>query len=207
MMAGVARALMAVAVHCLGDRRREWGQAMEAEFEAAADDRRPLTFALGCLGAAARQLPSHTEGRLAIASHLVALVVIVPAAALLLASVLAGFPTSFFEVVAGQAPPAVTEANQSAIPSLAVLVATLAALNLRLAWLALDRDWEGLRSVAAMSVAVTVTLLIFTAVVFADYVAAIAHAGVLAAELLAIVALARWHGGLHSAMPREIRAR
>lgn len=206
MIAALSRTLMALAVRCLGDDRREWALAMQGEFHAARDDGRQLAFAVGCLRASARQLPTHPEGRLAIASHLVALVLIVPAGALLVSSVITGFPASYFDLiganrledVTGQLAPLVTDANQSAIPSLLVLVVSLAALNLRLAWLALDGDWVRLCAAAAMSAAVTVTLVIFGAVVFADYVAAIAQASVLAVQLLALFVLERWRARLHS---------
>ena len=213
-MPTLSRTLVALAVHCLGDRRREWGQAMQAEFEVADGEGRPLAFAVGCLSAAARELPAHPEGRFAILSHLVALFLFVPAGALLVSSVGIGFPTSFFEVVGAhdllaagrEQAPLFSEANRSAIPSLGFLVIALAALNLRLAWLALDHDWARLWAVAAMSAAVTVTLVLFTAVVFADYAAAIAHAGVLAVELLALSALARRHAYLQSAAVRQFPA-
>jgi hypothetical protein len=76
---------------------------------------------------------------------------------------------------------------------LAVIVLSLAGLNLRMAWLALERDWLGVTAAGAMSGAVTITLVIFTAVVFADYSVAFAQVGILAVELTALLGLARWH--------------
>jgi hypothetical protein len=205
MIGPVSRTLMALAVRCLGDHRRDWAEAMQAEFDAAREDGRPLAFAVGCLRAAARQLPSHPAGRLAIASHLVALVLIVPAGALLVASIITGFPASYFDLVgvyavgvSGLSTPLLSGANQSAIPPLLVLVISLAALHLRLAWLALDGDRVRLCAAAAMSAAVTLTLVIFGAVVFADYVAATAQASVLTVELLALFVLERWRARLQS---------
>jgi hypothetical protein len=201
MMAAVPPAVLALAVTCLGGRRGEWALAMKAEFEAAREDGKALTFALGCLIAACRDLPAHEEGRVVLASHFLALAVIVPVTALMISSVLIGFPTSYLghvgvqgllEISSGHGP-LLSDANRSAIPSLALLVLLLAALNLRIAWLALDRDWTRLAAVGAMSAAATATLVIFSGLVFLDHVAALAQATALTVELAAASALARWH--------------
>lgn len=199
MKLAAARTVMVLAVRCLGSHRGEWAYAMESEFQAVAEDGKPLSFAIGCLAAAMRQLPDHDSGRLAVANNLLAIFVIVPGAALLLASVLAGFPMSYFELLGvngihadGVQTPLLTEATLSGLPCLAVLVLFLAALNLRMAWLALERDWIGVTAAAAMSAAVAVTLVIFTAVVFAAYSAALAHAAALAVQLTALAGVAQW---------------
>lgn len=198
---------MALAVHSLGNQRREWALAMQVEFEAAREDGKPLTFAVGCFIAACRELPGHEEGRFAIATHTLALVVMVPVAALMISSVLTGFPSSYLGhfgfhgllEISGEQRPLLSDANLSAVPSLALLVLLLAVLNLRIAWLALDRNWTSLTTVGALSAAATTTLVIFSAVVFLDYVAAFAQLAVLTLELTAASALARWHTRLTSA--------
>jgi membrane fusion protein (multidrug efflux system) len=48
---------MAVADGCMGRHRHEWSQAMLAEFDAAADAGEALSFALGCLLTAWREMP------------------------------------------------------------------------------------------------------------------------------------------------------
>jgi hypothetical protein len=198
MMASASRAIMALAVHMLGGGRREWGLAMQAEFEAAREDGEALRFAAGCLVAACGELPRHEEGRFALASHALALAVIVPVAALMVASVLIGFPGSYFG--GGQEAP-LNDGNRSAVFPLVMLVLGLAVLKLRIAWLALDRDWARLMGVGALSAAGTATLVIFSAVAFADPGAALAQAGAVTVELTALSALARWHGGLsHSGL-------
>ncbi|HEX9932341.1 MAG TPA: hypothetical protein VGB08_05815 [Allosphingosinicella sp.] len=184
MMAAVPRALMALAVRSMGAHRRTWGEAMEAELEAAREDGKPLLFALGCLAAAWRELPAHEEGRFAIASHLVAFLLIVPAAALAASTMLADFASSG----------AVSEANRAALPSLAALLLVLAGAHLRMAWLVLERDWTRLAPAAALAAAATTTLVLFAAVVFGDFASAPLRAAALAAELGCVAALARWHG-------------
>lgn len=201
MNAALSRAVMALAVSCVGRRRREWGRAMEGEFEAAREDGKPLVFALGCLIAAWRELPAHEEGRFIIASHLLAFVLLVPTAALLASSILADFPFSYLGPPGAQSlleatgaqKPLLSEANRSALPPLAALLALLAASHLRIAWLVLERDWARAAGAAAMAAAATVTLILFTTLTFAYSAAAPAQAAALAIELAAVSALARWH--------------
>jgi len=191
MIAAVARALMALAVHMLGEHQRDWA----------------LAFAIGCLITACRELPRHEGGRFAVASHIFALGIIVPVAALTVTSLLTGFPSSYLGhigvhdllEVRGGAGPLLNEGNSFAIPALALLVSVLAMLHLRIAWLALERDWTRLAAVGALSAAVTAALLICSAVIFADFVAPLAQVAVLAVELTAAAALARWHAQLPAA--------
>jgi hypothetical protein len=208
MIAALSRAVMALAVSCLDDDRREWALAMEAEFEAAKEDGKPLAFAFGCLVAAWRELPAHEEGRFTIASHVLAFVLILPTAALL-AGMAADFPAArsgapgLLEAIGGREP-LLSEANRSAVPALAALAALLAAAHLRIAWLVLERDWERMAAVAALAAAATVTLVIFSVVVFDYYGSALGQAAALAVELAAVSALARWHGRSFGEPPKAI---
>ena len=211
MTAAIARGLMALAVHCLGDRRRGWALAMEVEFEAAREDGRPFAFAFGCLLAAWRELAAHEEGRLAIAGHMLAFALVLPTAALLASTVLAEFPSSFLgpagvqglDGLLGEQKPRLSEANLSAVPALAVLIGALAASQLRLAWLMLERDWERVAATAMLIAAATVTLVILTSVVFDHYASALVQAAALGLELASVSALARWHGQLSPRTPAK----
>jgi hypothetical protein len=197
----LARALLALAVHGLGERRHEWARAIEVEFETAREDGRPLAFAFGCLIASFRELPGHEEGRLTLATYALAFVLAIPTSALLLTSMLTDFPLSYLahggvQDVAGRfgdQEPLVSDANLSATPPLAVLVAILAGTQLRLAWLVIERDWPRVTGTSLLMAAITATLLIFTGIVFDDFLSALAYATALAIELTAIAALARWH--------------
>ena len=195
MRGAASRAVMALAVHCLPAIRRQWANAMLVEFEAASEDGKPLSFATGCLVAALRELPRHQQGRFAIASWLLTITVIVPAAGVLFSSLVAGSPMSYLAY--GEA--VVSEANLSAAPSLLLLLLCLATLHLRLAWLTLDSDWESLIPTGAMSAAVALTLSIFTAVVFDAHLLAVLPTTVAALELSALALLARWHAELPAA--------
>ena len=53
---------------------------MQAEFEAAAEDGKPLAFAIGCLIAAWREMVKQGEGRLALANYALALGLLIPMA-------------------------------------------------------------------------------------------------------------------------------
>jgi hypothetical protein len=201
MIAAVSRAVMALAIGCLGRHRRDWALAMEAEFEAAREDGKPLSFALGCLSAAWRELPAHEEGRFTIASHALAFVLILPTAALLMSGIITDFPYSYLGQVdgydllqaAGGQEAVLSEANRSAVPSLAALAVLLAASHLRIAWLVLERDWARVAAVGALAAAATMTLFIFTIVAFTCDASAVAQAAALALELVTVSALARWH--------------
>ena len=202
----VARAVMALAVSCLGGRGRDWALAMEGEFEAASEDGKPLSFALGCLMAAWRELPAHEEGRFTIASHVLALVLLVPTAALLVSSLATDFPASYFglpDSIGGQVP-LLNEANLSAVPPLAILLVGLAASHLRLAWLVLDRDWARVAALGTLLAAASVTLILFAALVFATFAFPLAQAGTLAIELTAVSALARWHARSFGSPPEAL---
>jgi hypothetical protein len=190
MTEALPRALLALAARCLGERRREWALAMEAELDAARADGRALAFALGCLTAAWSQLPAHAEGRLLLARNALALVLIVPAAALLVSTVLAGFPLSY---LGSAGVPLVNVGNQSAVPPLAALVLLLAGAQLRLAWLLLERDWARVAATGMAMAGTQMALLVFTAVAFTDCAAALTGAAALAAELAAVAALAGGH--------------
>ena len=209
MTVALARAVMALAVNCLGDTRRDWALAMEVELEAANQDGRPLSFACGCLVTALRELPAHQEGRFAIASHVLAFALIIPTAALLVASILADFPSSYLGQFDAQGLTGLTErqrllvndGNLSAVPPLAALVLLLAAGHVRIAWLVLERDWTRVAATAALIAAATVTLIIFSFVVFVYSAPALTQAVALAVELTAIWALAQWHARTFAARP------
>ena len=195
---------MALAVCCLGNHRREWALAMQVEFETAAEDGRPLSFAIGCLIGAWRELPAHEEGRFVLASYALAIGVVIPMAGLLISGVLLGFPylypwhVGFHGLLAGSAAPdfLITDANRAALPSLAFIVLLLGVGHLSIAWVLLERDWRRVAALGRWAAAATATLVVFTAVLFLDHPHALLQAAVLAVELTAISALASWHARL-----------
>jgi hypothetical protein len=69
----------------------------------------------------------------------------------------------------------------------------LAATHVRIAWLVLERDWARVAAAGMLIAAATVTLTLFSGVVFVDWVPALAQAAAVAVELSGISALARWH--------------
>ena len=191
-MRAVAQAMVALATRCLGHHRRDWALAMREELEAACADGRSLSFAWGCLTAAWRELPRHAEGRYMIASHGLAFVLVIPTAALLVASLMSGVPHSYLAALGGEEP-LLSDGNLFALPSLALLLAVVAAAHLRIAWLLLERDWAGVFTLGTLLAAVSVTLLLFTGLVFVTFIFPLALAAALAIELAAMFALARWH--------------
>jgi len=197
MTDAVARAIMILARRCLGKARCEWARAMQIEFDAAIPEGRRLPFALGCLIAACREMPKHREGRLSLGNHALALGLLVPAAAFLLRDAgRLGHSALVYGVVdsAGSQNPFLAGGQLAAAPSLLLLWLMLGAAHLRLAWVLLEKDWSRVFNVSAMIVAGTVTLAIYTSVLFLDDAGSLQRAIVTAIELAAVFGLARWHG-------------
>lgn len=201
MTSVVARAVMTLASCCFGDHRRDWALAMEAEFEAAAEDGKPLGFAIGCLITALREMPTHAEGRFALANHALALGLIVPMASMLITGVMIGFPYlspnhfGVYGLVAGShvQEPLFHDGNRAAVPSLAALVFLLGVGHFLIAWVLLDRDWTRVFMMAKLNAAMAVTLVSLMGVLFLDDTRALVQAAALAVELTAVSMLARWH--------------
>lgn len=196
MIEALSRALMRLAASCLGEGRREWALAMQAEFEAVREGGSGLKFASGCLIAACRELPNHSEGQLSVASHVTALGLLVPLASL---QFLCGLETS---MVLGRLSglgsewshnPFLASAQNAGMPALHVLWLLLGAWQLHLAWLLLERDWERVAKAGALIGAAMLTLLTFMAVLMLGVGPLMVLGAVLAGEAIFITALARWH--------------
>jgi len=203
MKATLARCIMTVAVRCFSDRRHQWASAMAAEFETAADEGEALSFAIGCLATALAEMPKHEEGRFALASHILALGVMLPIAALLVSSVPRGFallaPSSESAVaLLGSGYPAfgINEANQVGLPLMALLTLTLGFGHLALAWAILERDWKRVTAIGSMGAAIVVTLLVFSSILFFGDGCAIPQAVIIALELVAVWVMVGWHADL-----------
>lgn len=200
----LARAMMTLAARSLGNHRADWALAMQADFGSAAEDGKPLTFATGCLAAAWREMPTHAEGRFALANHVMAVGIIVPMAALLITGMLLGFPylspnnVGVHGLLAGGggADPRFTEAHLAAVPSLVVLVLMLGVGHLLIAWAMLERDWARVTFMGKLNAAIAAALVVITAVLFLEDSRALLQAAALAVELMAVAALARWHDRL-----------
>lgn len=209
MTAPLARAVMAIASRCLGESGHEWALAMRAELDAAIEEGRPLTFAIGCLFAAWREMPVRAEGRLVLANYALALGMLIPMAILQFAcAAVCAFPRDggLYGVVAmGRAGGAyLAPAQLDAVAPLLGLWLLLCVLHLRLAWVLIEGDWSGVIRVASLIAAGTISMAIFSGVLFFDDDRAVLQAAALAIELMAISASARWQGGLFGSLaPRE----
>jgi hypothetical protein len=208
MTAILARAVMTVAEACLGDRRRDWAWAMRAELDVAIDDGRPLSFAIGCLTGALREMPRHAGGRFTLASHAVVLALF-PVVALLIVGTASGFPflpsgsagISGWLAGSGESYRLLTPWNRGFAPVLAVLVWGLIAGHLLMPWFVLERDWTRVATLARINSAATVTLILFTGVLFLDMAFLVLPMIGLAMELLAVWLLHRWQTHLFAGAP------
>ena len=197
MMPGLSRALVALAAGCLGERHRDWADAMTAELEAARADGRALSFSAGCLVAALRQAPAHAEGRLQLASHALALGLLVPAAVLPFACMigLSSGQGGLYGILgaAGAQGPLLAPAQIGSVPALLILWLLLGIGHLRLAWTLLERDWMGMARAGALISGAALTLSMFMAVLLLDALALRLLPGILAVELVLILRVAQWH--------------
>ena len=208
MTAKLACAVMALAEACLGDHRRDWALAMRTELDAAIDDGKPLTFALGCLTGALRGMPKHEEGRFTLTSHAVALSLF-PIAALLVLGTVSGFPflpsghAGISGWLAGTGEPSslLTPWNRNFAPPLVLLIWGLIAGHLVMPWFILERDWTRVATLARVNGAATVTLLLFTTVLFLDMSFMVLPVAGLAIELLVVWHLYRWQTHLFAGAP------
>jgi hypothetical protein len=210
-MAAPSRAVMALAIRCVGEQHRQWALAMQAEFEEALEDGKPFAFAVGCLMAAWRGLPTHEEGRFVLTAYALALSVMIPMATLQIGCALLGFPYLFpgqgglrgALTLGGAQELLMGSTYQAAVPSLAVLLLVLGVGHLRLAWLILERDWSRLVSTGARTLAAALTLVIVMGVLFLDGSQAMLQAAILVVELAVLSIFARWHAQLPPSASHE----
>jgi hypothetical protein len=197
MSQALARALMHLAVCCLGRSRQEWARAMQAEFEAVEETANKLLFAGGCLIASWREVPRHAEGRFGLITHMLAIGLLIPIACLQFAYAigLTMGPHGFYVmlVATGSDAPYAADAQLSGIPALLLLWTLLGVAHLQLAWVLLERDWDRIVKIGAMIAAATLTLILFMELLTLHIGTLLMQAGVLTTELIVILAVARWH--------------
>lgn len=212
MTVAVSRALLALASRSLGSDRRTWAMAMEAEFEAAVEDRRPFLFALGCLFAAWREIGKHSEGRLILANYALALGVLIPMAALQFQQAI-GFLSlaegpPFGIPSAGDGPNLYLIWSQnSAIPVLLITWLLLGMAHLCLAWMLVEGDWPRIVKCGTLIGAATITLSLFMGVLMLDLSSLRAQVAELAIEFVAVVSISQWHMRVLTGGSRDLLAR
>jgi len=199
MRAGAAHIVMRLALRCLPQDGREWGRAMQAEFDQALRDGKPLGFAIGCLIAGWRRLPFHADGRFALASHALALGLIVPATfhlgcALSGVKLIISGQDHYYAMLAasGVRGRALAAAYLAAAPAFTLLLFLLGSAHCFIAWAILDRRW---RRAAILWLAATVIALAIVGIAIATVPGTAGIAIQFAApaiELAAIPLLAMW---------------
>ncbi len=186
--------------------------AMEAEFEAAVDDRRPFLFALGCLFAAWREIGKHSEGRLIVATYALAFGVLIPMAAMQFQQAV-GFLSSadgppFGNPSASDGPNLYLIWSQnSAIPVLLITWLLLGMAHLFLAWMLVEGDWPRIVKGGTLIGAAMITLSLFMGVLMLDLSSLRAQVAELAIEFVAVVSISRWHTRVLANASRDLLAR
>ena len=181
---------------------------MRAELDVAICEGKPLTFALGCLKGALRDMPRQEEGRFTLTSHAVALALF-PIAALLIVGTASGFPclpsghAGLSGWLAGSGAPLrlLTPWNRGFAPALALLIWVLIAGHVLMPWLILERNWTRVATLARVNAAATVTLFLYTSVLFLDVAFMLLPTIALAIELLAVWLLYQWQTQLFAEAP------
>lgn len=190
---------MSLAASCLGEERREWALAMQGEFEAAAERGEALAFAAGCLLAALREMPKFEQGRLAIASHALAIGLLIPMGFVQL-SWAAGFPNLLtgpdgpYRMLSGAGAHGLflADAQLSALPVFLVVWLLLGIGHIRLAWLLVEREWERVIGIGLAIAATGVTLFIFAELLSFDVASLFPQAAMLGVEAAFVLVVARW---------------
>ena len=211
MTAAVSRAMMSLAARCLGTDRHEWGLAMEAEFQAAADDGQQFAFAMGCLIAAWREMVNHGEGRLVLGNYALALGLLIPMAALQFERAI-GLSAIFYGSVSpqgllalgGGTSPYLVWSQTIALPVLMILWLLLGIAQFCLAWVLVEGDWTRVVKFGALISAVTVTLLLFAVLLMLDPSSFILQALELGIALAALAGAARCQARLLSNASTEL---
>ena len=201
MIAILSRCVMILAIAGLGDRNRDWGLAMQGEFEASIDDGRPLLFAFGCLLGAWRMRLADPDGRFALASFALAVGLILPLASVLAVGAIVGFPYLDFAqdnvvgilAVDGAPTTLLDDGNRAAASSLSMVVFLLAGTSVLIAWAILDRNWVRVAAVERLTVAATLTLLVFVALLGFDETRMILPILGFVAQHVVVLMLMRWH--------------
>ena len=211
MRARLAWTIVALAARTLGTRHADWAQAMKAELDVAIDDGRPMSFAAGCLLASWRQMLRFSEGRLTLASHLLAIGIIVPLAALWLWLGLLGYPylaignVGVWGFIEGRSEqiPLLLVGEWSLAPALTMVILLQSVGQLLLAWFLLERDWPRVSSVARFNAAPLTTLLLVTSMIAVVGYGVLFGITALITETLAVLALAWWHDHMPQASAME----
>jgi len=209
MTGWLSRAMMTLAACCLGEGRRSWAAAMQAEYESAVPRDEALRYASGCLAAAWLEMWRNDEGRLILANYALALGLTTPIAAIQIGCALLGFPYLYpgqdglrgALLEGGEHELLLRGIYQAAVPALSLLLLVLGAGHLRIAWAMLERDWTRVARLGVMATATTATLILFMTVLFLDCSQALLLGGLLLLELAAITLIARRYAEL---MPADL---
>jgi len=212
MTTAVSRALLSLASRSLGSDRRTWAMAMEAEFDEAVEDGKPMMFAIGCLIAAWREIGKQSEGRLIVASYALALGLLIPMAVLQFQQAVGFLPLVESSPVgipgAGVEPnPYLIWSQNSAIPILLITWILLGMAHLCLAWMLVDGDWPCIVKCGTLIGAAMITLALFMGVLMLDLSPLRAQFAELAIELAAVISISRWHIRVYADASREMPAR
>lgn len=205
----VSRAIMAFAICCMDESRQEWSAAMQAEFGTAVREGTSLSFAMGCVVAAWREMLTRSEGHFTLTSYALALGLMIPMAALQIGCAILGLPYLYpgrgglsGALLLGDEVH-LRSVYQAAVPAVALLLLLLGLGHIRIAWAMLERDWVRVTRMAMLMLAAAATLIIFMSALLLDCSQAFLQSGVFVVELASVWMVARWHAQLFPAVRTE----
>lgn len=207
MRAALPRAIMALALACMGPGRSDWAAAMRAEFDTALAEGGALGFATGCLGAACRELVSSEEGRFTLTNYALVLGLMLPMATIQIGSAIFGLPYLYPDktgltgalMIGAEYEGVIRSTYQAAVPALALLLLAVGVGHMRLAWAMLERDWDRVVRTGSFTLAAAITLIVAMVTFFLNASQALVQAGVLAVELVTVAMVVRRHAQLPGA--------
>lgn len=191
---------MSVAMAIMRANERRCAQAMLGEFEEAERDGHGLTFALGCLFAAAQRLMCSSAGWHCLSRYVFAVALVLPFAAFHLGCAWRGGQYLLFgndpylaALSAGSGGQrAIAEAYRTWAPLLVLLLAALGAVHLVTAWRIVASEWRRVVNSMIAGAAIIAGLLLCVIAIHPTIPGLLLQCAAWAAELLVVPILAAW---------------
>ena len=144
---------------------------------------------------------SDPDGRFAPASYALAVGLILPLASVLAVGAIVGFPYLDFAqdnvvgilAIDGAPTTLLNDGNRAAATSLSMVVFLLAGTSVLIAWAILDRNWVRVAAVERLTVAATLTLLVFVGLLGFDETRMVLPILGFVAQHVVVLMLMRWH--------------
>ena len=197
-MSALETLLRKLMLRCALPEDRDWALAMCCEYEEVRRTGGGVGFLAGCLFAIAGRLLRHTEGRDAIARHMVVLGIVLPIAIFQFGCALSGVmlmrsgSDAFHASLVQQGLVAEASRYLQFAPVVTLSLITLALAHAATGWLVLDRNWRGIAVSGTVTALVTLVLVSTIAAISTETFGLALHGALLGIELVLLAALYFW---------------